>query len=124
MLTGKIINTINTVAKDRNCYTYKASASASQSKIMIVRRTTQARCQFCCEPANASCAAPDDLQLVSSQVWLSAIVRKVYRLQCNGAPQRARAACLIHGARVVYRRVWHHVCHVTADQHGRSRLTS
>ena len=72
--------------------------TSKQSNDRPPNETTRALCQPCCEPANACCAALDDLQLLSPQVWLTAIVRKVYHLQRDGAPQRARAACLIHGA--------------------------
>ena len=51
-----------------------------QSNDRPPNETTQVSCQPCCEPANACCAALDDLQLLSPQVWLTAIVRKVYHL--------------------------------------------
>lgn len=72
---------------------------------MIVRQTTKqnpgsvSTLLWLCERSS-----PDDLQLVSppGEIWLSAIVRKAYHLQRDGAlPQRARAACLIHGPRSV-----------------------
>jgi hypothetical protein len=76
------------------------SAKVRQSKAMIVRQTKRpGRCVNLA--ASLRTRAVQRWMIFSSsapQVWLTAIVRKVYHLQRDGAPQRARAACLIHGA--------------------------
>jgi hypothetical protein len=97
--------------------------TSKQSNDRPPNETTRALCQPCCEPANACCAALDDLQLLSPPGLADG-----HRPQSIPSTARWCAAtgtrCLPNPRSVfVHRRVWHHVCHVTADQHGRSRLT-